>query len=73
MLLSERSMPVQSIEVYGDMDPKISLQIVAGAWLGAFEDGVDPREDAAVLLLGEKLSVALPKKSKPSAHKMHPG
>jgi len=57
LLEAEKPMPPQALEVYGEIEPKIAKALVRGAWLGAFSDGIDPREDEAVHGLATKLGV----------------
>ncbi len=57
LLVVEPPMPAQALEVQGDMDPRIARLIVRGGWLGAFSDGVDPREDALVGLIAQRLGL----------------
>jgi hypothetical protein len=57
VLCAEPPMPVESIEVPPDLDPKLARSLVRGTWHAALADGVDPREDAAVLGLGGRLGL----------------
>src|SRR5882724_4098337 len=45
MLLAEASYAVDKLEIYGDLDSKAAKDIVYGAWLAGFGDGLDPREE----------------------------
>lgn len=57
LLEAEKPMAPQALEIYGEIDPKVAKALVRGAWLGAFSDGIDPREDEAVQGLATKLGV----------------
>jgi len=57
LLVVEQPMPTQALEVYGDMDPRIARLLVRGGWLAAFSDGIEPREDASVGVLAQKLGL----------------
>lgn len=57
MLTGETPIPAESLEVYGDVEPKIARAIIKGAFQAAMGDGLDPREEDAILQLSTKLSV----------------
>jgi hypothetical protein len=56
-LLAEAPVPVEQLDVYGDVEPAISKAIVRGAWLAAAHDQLDPREEHVVRVLGNKLGL----------------
>jgi tellurite resistance protein len=57
LLTAEKPMPPQAIEVYGEIDPKVAKFLIRGAWLAAFSDGIEPREDDAVHKLAQKFGI----------------
>jgi uncharacterized tellurite resistance protein B-like protein len=57
-LLTEEVMPVDRLDVYGDVEPAIAKALVRGAWLAAAWDTIDPREEHVVKTLAEKLAVS---------------
>jgi hypothetical protein len=57
-LLAEPSYSADTLEIYGDLESKLAKEIVYGAWMAAFGDGLDPREERIVTTVGAKLSVS---------------
>lgn len=57
MLTTETPIPAEALEVYGDVEQKIARAIVKGAFQAAMGDGLDPREEDAILQLSTKLGV----------------
>jgi tellurite resistance protein len=57
-LIAEPPHAVDKMELYGDLDGKLAKEIVYGAWVAAFGDGLDPREERVVTTIGAKLSVS---------------
>lgn len=57
LLQAEKPMAPQAIEVYGELEPKVSRSLVRGGWLAAFSDGIEPREDDAVHKLSDKFGM----------------
>jgi hypothetical protein len=57
-LSSEAPVTPETLDVYGEIDHAVALAIVRGAWLAAAEDGMDPREEHAIVVIGRKMSVA---------------
>jgi tellurite resistance protein len=57
-LLSEMPVPVETLDVYGEMDPTIARAIVRGAWLAAASDGIDPREESVIRVIASKMGTA---------------
>lgn len=56
-LETEEPVPVEQLDVYGDVDSSVARALVRGAWLAATSDGLDPREDLVVRVLANKLSI----------------
>lgn len=54
-LLNEHPVPVEQLDVYGDIEPAVSKALLRGAWLAAAQDQIDPREEHVVRVLGNKL------------------
>jgi hypothetical protein len=59
MLNSEAPVTADALEVYGDVEPKIARAIIKGAYQAAIGDGIDPREEDAILKLSTKFGVPL--------------
>jgi tellurite resistance protein len=57
-LLTEEVMPVDRLDVYGEVDPEIARALLRGAWLAAAWDTIDPREEHVVKTLAQKLSLS---------------
>lgn len=58
-LHSEAPIAADALEVYGEIEPKVARAIVKGAFQAAMWDGLDPREEEAVLKISTKLNVPL--------------
>ena len=56
-LNNEAPIRAEALEIYGDVEPKLARAIVLGAFQAAMADGLDPREEDAVLQLSTKLNV----------------
>ncbi len=57
-LFAEAPVPVEHLDVYGDIEPAIAKALLRGAWLAAAQDQIDPREEHVVRVLANKLSFA---------------
>jgi tellurite resistance protein len=57
-LYAEEPVPVEKLDVYGDIEPAIAKAVLRGAWLAAAWDTIDPREEHVVRTLANKLSYA---------------
>jgi hypothetical protein len=57
-LYAEPPVPVEQLDVYGDIDPAIAKALLRGAWLAAAWDQIDPREEHVVRVLANKLAFA---------------
>ncbi len=55
-LRTEEVVPVDKLDVYGEVEPQMARALVRGAWLAAAWDTVDPREEQVVRTLGKKLA-----------------
>jgi tellurite resistance protein len=57
-LFAEAPVPVEQLDVYGDIEPAVAKAMLRGAWLAAALDQIDPREEHVVRVLANKLSIA---------------
>jgi len=57
-LFHEAAVPVEQLDVYGDIEPAVAKAVLRGAWLGAAWDQIDPREEHIVRVLANKLAFA---------------
>jgi hypothetical protein len=57
-LLTEAVVPVDKLDVYGEVEPPVAEALVRGAWLAAAWDTLDPREEQVVKTLAGKLSLS---------------
>jgi hypothetical protein len=55
-LYAENPIPIEQLDVYGDIEPAVAKALVRGAWLGAAWDSIDPREEHIVRVLANKLA-----------------
>lgn len=56
-LHAEGPVPVEQLDVYGDVEPTIAKALVRGAWHAAAADQVDPREEHVARVLAHKLAI----------------
>ncbi len=56
-LYTEPPVPIEQLDVFGDIDAAVTKGLVRGAWLAAAWDAIDPREEAVVRLLAQKLGL----------------
>jgi tellurite resistance protein len=57
-LFAEPPVPVEQLDVYGDIEAPVAKAVLRGAWLAAAWDQIDPREEHIVRVLANKLSFA---------------
>jgi tellurite resistance protein len=57
-LRTEEVVPVDRLDVYGEVEPNVARALVRGAWLAAAWDTIDPREEQVVRTLGKKLALS---------------
>lgn len=57
-LFAEGPVPVEQLDVYGDIEPAVAKAILRGAWLAAAWDQIDPREEHIIRVLANKLAFA---------------
>lgn len=55
-LYDEAPIPVEQLDVYGDIEPAIAKALLRGAWLASAWDTIDPREEHVIRVLGNKLA-----------------
>jgi hypothetical protein len=56
-LYTEETFAVETMDMYGEVEPSITRALVRGAWLAAAWDAIDPREESVIRVLGQKLAV----------------
>lgn len=55
LLRAEAPMPIEALEMPSDLEAKLVRGLVRGLWLAVAQDGLDPREEQAVLSLAQRL------------------
>jgi tellurite resistance protein len=55
-LFAEAPIPVEQLDVYGDVEPGVAKALLRGAWLAAAWDSLDPREEHVIRVVANKLS-----------------
>jgi hypothetical protein len=55
-LFKEGAIPIDQLDVYGDVEPAVSKALLRGAWLAAAWDALDPREEHVIRVLANKLA-----------------
>ena len=55
-LYAEAPVPVEQLDVYGDIEAGVAKGVLRGAWLAAALDTLDPREEHVVRVVANKLS-----------------
>lgn len=55
-LFAEAPIPVEQLDVYGDVEPAVAKAVIRGAWLAAAWDAIDPREENVIRVLANKLA-----------------
>jgi tellurite resistance protein len=58
-LYQEPAPTIEQIELYGEVEPAVARGMMRGAWFAAAQDGLDPREEAVLRVLAQKLSVTI--------------
>src|SRR5262249_10395802 len=70
-LASEASVPVEQLDVYGDLEPAVARALVYGAWHGAAWDAIDPREEAIIRTFANKISMPVEEVERLRAEAIH--
>jgi hypothetical protein len=55
-LYAEMPVPVDQLDVYGDIEPGVAKALLRGAWLASAWDQIDPREEHVIRVLANKLA-----------------
>lgn len=55
-LFQEGPIPVEQLDVYGDIDPAVAKALLKSAWHASAWDQIDPREEHIVRVLGNKFA-----------------
>jgi hypothetical protein len=55
-LFAEAPIPVEQLDVYGDLEPAFVKGLLRGGWLAAAWDSIDPREEHVIRVVGNKLN-----------------
>jgi hypothetical protein len=58
-LYTEAPLPIDRLDVYGEIESSVSRAILRGAWLAAAWDAIDPREEQTVRALATKLNIPI--------------
>jgi hypothetical protein len=58
-LYKEAPIDVAQLDVYGEIEPLVAKALLRGAWMAAAWDSIDPREEAVIRLLAQKMSQPL--------------
>ncbi len=58
-LNGEAPIAADNLDVYSDVEPKVGRAIIKGAFQAAMGDGLDPREEEAILKLSTKLGISV--------------
>jgi hypothetical protein len=58
-LYVEAPVPIDRLDVYGEIENAVARAILRGAWLAAAWDSIDPREEQVVRALATKLNVPI--------------
>jgi hypothetical protein len=58
-LYKEPAINVAQLDIYGELEAPVSRALLAGAWLAAAWDAIDPREEAIIRSLAEKINIPL--------------
>jgi tellurite resistance protein len=58
-LYTEAPVPIEHLDVYGELDPNVAKALVRGAWLAAAWDQIDPREEHVIRTLAQKINLPL--------------
>jgi hypothetical protein len=56
-LYAEAPVPVDQLDVYGDIEPAVAKALLRGAWLASAWDQIDPREEHVIRVLANKLAL----------------
>lgn len=57
-LYAEEPIPVEQLDIYGDIEAAVGKALLRGAWLASAWDQIDPREEHVVRVVANKLSFA---------------
>ena len=58
-LYTEAPLPVEQLDIYGDLEPGVARALVLGAWHAAAWDAIDPREEAVVRTFANKIALPI--------------
>lgn len=58
-LNSEAPVPIERLDLYGELEPGVARAMMRGAWLAAAWDAIDPREEVVLRALAQKLALKL--------------
>jgi tellurite resistance protein len=56
-LYTEAPMPINQVDMYGELEKNLAEALVRGAWFAAAVDEIDPREETVVRTLAGKLAM----------------
>lgn len=55
-MYTEAPMPIEQLDIYGELEPGVARALIAGAWYAAAWDAIDPREEHIVRTLASKIA-----------------
>lgn len=58
VLVNEERVAVEELEIPAELEPKVTKRVARGLWVTALRDGLDPREDEAVMTLCKRLGLS---------------
>jgi sulfur carrier protein ThiS len=57
-LYNEAPVAIESLEIYGEIEPAVGKAIMRGAWLAAAWDQIDPREEEVIRKVAPKIQIS---------------
>jgi hypothetical protein len=70
-LHAEAPVPIETLDVFGDLDGNVGRALVLGAWHAAAWDAIDPREEAVIRTFASKIALPPEELEKLRAEALH--